>query len=301
MKKLFFVLAGILMPLLLMNCTNAKTGAAQTEAEAEDEAGGLFAIGKPVFEKFVVVNADEGTPIYQKANPNSPTLCRWMEKKGWGDQYQWSDKAVPDDYRSNESMAWAGDLYAVTGEEGDFYKVNLLNLSDDIEAGYILKDQTSDISPEPYTIDLVEEFELDMEYMESCQRVIKEGKYKNLVVCFSTPEINGEFKERLELGVMLDGCIAYPLAGEIHGCSKPDLDKVKLSDEGDYVLLNYPESMVLKQDDGQDLIDLRKLSEDEIGEIVNTMQSRKFDKVRYDFLFPAMGIRSITLKGKSEK
>ena len=301
MKKISFWLAGMLMPLLLVNCTNAKPVAAQTETEAEAKAGGLFAIQKPAVEKFVVVNADEGTPIYRKADKESPTLCRWMEEEDWGEQYQWSDKAVADGYRSNECMAWAGDLYAVTGEEGDFYKVNLLNYTDDSEEGFILTDQTSDISPEPYTIDMAEEFELDTEYMESCQRVIKEGTYKNLVVCFSTPEINGEFKERLELGMMMDGCIAYPLAGEIHCWSEPELDKVKLSDEGDYVLCNYPESMVMKQDEGQDLMDLRKLSEDEIGEMVNMMQSRKFDRVRYEFFFPAMGIRSITMKVKKEK
>ena len=292
MRKLFFMLAGILMP-LLFGCTNAKASAVQ-----EEEASNLFDISKPAFEKFVVVNSEESVPIYQKADKNSPVLCRWMEdiESDMADvQYQWSDKAVPAGYISETDGAWPGAAYAVLGEEGDFYIVNILNEYSDIEAGYLLKEYVSDVSAEPITTEKIEE----IPWQQSV--VIRDGKYKNLVLTDNHDELWGE---SMEVGVMLDGCVAYPFSGKIYCDLNTELDKPRLFTEENTLCYQYPQDKSHEcSEDGFEedytyvAVDLKKLSDEEKADIFETVLKRPFEKVRFEYSLP-MGLTMVFMNVK---
>jgi len=288
MKKLSLGLAGILMPMLFMSCTNTKTTAIQEETETEN----LLGVSKPVFEKFVVVIEDHELPIYQKADKNSPILYCWTEdiESDMADvQYHWSGETVAEGYVSNECGVWEGCILAVLSEEGDFYKVNTLGDFGDIEVGYLPKTAVRDISTEPYTADVAEAVEWHQ------TMVIKDGKYKNLVLTDNFDELWGE---SIELGVLLDGCIAYPVGAKADCDVDVTLDKIKVSKEENYITFFFPKNIRNRptSEGFEEIVDLKKLSEEQVGEICETLMSQKYDKVRFDYYVPDYGVTSVTTK-----
>lgn len=290
MKKLFFVLAGMLMSILFMSCTNAKTTAAQESEPAEEE--NLLGIRKPVFEKFVVVNEGHESPLYQKADKNSPTLCCWTEdiESDMADvQYHWSNEKVAEGYAPNDCVTWEGCILAVLGEEGDFYRVSTLGDYGDIEAAYVPKAAVGDLTTEPYTAEVAEAVEWHQ------TMVIKDGKYKNLVLTDNFDELWGE---SIELGVLLDGCIAYPVGAKADCDVDVTLNKIKVSKEENYITFFFPKNLRNRpwSVGFGETVDLEKLSEEQIEEICEALMSQEYDKVRYDYYAPGYGVTSVTAK-----
>lgn len=278
------------MSMLFMSCTNAKTTAAQESEPAEEE--NLLGIQKPVFEKFVVVTEGHESLFYQKADKNSPTLCCWIEdiESDMADvQYHWSNEKVAEGYVSDDCVTWEGRILAVLGEEGDFYRVSTLGDYGDIEAAYLPKDVVGDITTEPYTAEVAEAVAWHQTV------VIKDGKYKNLVLTDNFDELWGE---SIELGVLLDGCIAYPVGAKAECDVDVTLDKIKVSKEENYIGFFFPKNLRNRpaSEGFGETVDLKNLSEEQIGVICEALMGQAFDWVRYDYYTPDYGVTSFTVK-----
>ena len=102
--------------------------------------------------------------------------------KGLGDkekEKQWLIRSAIGDLRhSIKDQASLWTLANLLSEEGDFYKVYILNEWCDIESAYILKASVGVIKSAPIKADMLEEEE-DKYFMF---RVIKDGKYKDIVL-----------------------------------------------------------------------------------------------------------------------
>ena len=285
MKHLYFLL-GALIPMLLACCTGKKSN------EQEAEAQPLFDITAPAFDKFVVVADDEGTPVYKEADTSSPMLVYWtedIESDMAGVENHWSNEAVKSGYISDSFVAWPGTVYAVLGEEGDFYKVNILSLYCELEAGFIPKSAVSSINTDPLTADV-------LEGIEYCQtKVVREGQYKGLVMVDNADELWGE---SLELGILLDGCVAYPLCGKMECANDKAATDIRLDDQDWGLTLYYPDSLKADADEDawMETMDPRKLSEEQIGKIYETVKKSPVEKVRYDYYNKARGIWPVYTK-----
>ena len=198
------VLWGLLVSMLTTNCKNKNSGG---RAESAVNTGRVINVSSPPFEKFVVVT-NEGTELYKNADTNSPTLVGWVETYCTSDHcdsfYQWSYQPARHGFEqpSMSTITYEGKVFPVLGEEGDFYKVYILNEGCDIESAYILKASVGVIKSAPIKADMLEEE--DKYFMF---RVIKDGKYKDIVLIDEYDELGGE---TFKVGVLNDGIVAIP-------------------------------------------------------------------------------------------
>lgn len=285
MKKSMFFVLGLCVPLMLCNCTN------KSAESSEEESSNVLGVTVPKVEKFVVITADE-TPVFKAADENSPYLVNCMEdiESDMADfQVQWSDEKVPKGYTSSSAGGYASNVYAVLGEEGDFYKVSIVDKNPewgcDIEAGYIRKVDTEDMTPEPVTVELIET-PVEWEWYPTV--IKKDGKYKNLVMSVEVNELWGT--ETLEIGVLTDGVIVVPEGNiaQLGGCSDQaqDLDFDVKDNVGD-LLFCYPKSLAKLSEEGEAMcLDPAKLTDEQIDQILGKMALRKSEYVKCEYFFP---------------
>ena len=209
MKKLALYALGLCVSLMFMNCKGQASGG-NSDGDATDDSvqvGNILNVGEPTVEKFVRV-VKENSEIFRYADPESPWLVTWMEDLESDMAIivdKWSNEDVPDGYSCDESFAYPGQVFAVLGEEGDFYKVSIYNDNCDIESGFVKKADVEDVEPETATADALEEIDSEIEGMD--MKIFKEGKYKGLVLRVLQDELHGI---TLEVGVLMNGCLAFP-------------------------------------------------------------------------------------------
>lgn len=270
MKKVSYFLSGMLIPLLFANCTGKSS---------QEEAENLLHVKLPQMEKFVVITAEEA-PIYKEADTNSPTLLMCVEDCECDMpevSVQWSDQQVPQGFSNDSRALFAGQPAAVVGEEGDFYRITTLDDYSDVETGYILKSATEDIKPEPVTAELAETEEW------APTLVVKEGKYKNLVLRTIPDELNGE---RMEVGVLVDGVLAFPCNYVFDIWMDNNVEGMKIDEMFSF---RYSEDMVCKNSDGYMIgFDPKKLSEEQIGQIFEYVTKTEVEQVKYEYNFPML-------------
>ena len=302
-KTKLFVLLGMLIPMLTANCSEKKTAEKAETTETAETAGttakaeSLIKLSLPPFEKFVVVTTEE-EGLYKKPDTNSPTLVRWDEADCESDfceiAYQWSDQPDKPGFElSTDIIACEGWVFPVLGEEGKFYKVCVLNKWCDIESAYILKASVGDIECAPIKADLLEE---EDDYFKC--RVLKEGKYKDVVLIDVYDELEGE---TLQVGVLNDGVVATPFAYFIDSSWLNDQDEgIIINDSEDGIFLRYNKSVAMATEEGNESyrLDLKKLSDEQIAKIVDTVVKRKPEYVNYMYHFPAQGPKDFVYKAK---
>ncbi|MBP3213549.1 MAG: hypothetical protein J6M19_01725 [Bacteroidaceae bacterium] len=295
MKKLSFLLLGMFIPLLCANCKGTSTSNVE-------ETDNLLHVNAPTVQKFVAVSVDDA-PIYKEPDTSSPTRVWWIEdiESDMADRlYEWSDVPVKSGYVSYPENAYAGMAFAVLGEEGDFYKVGLLGLYSDQEYGYILKSSASEVSTEPLTAEWFKQWfeEAEGEMGLNVTRVVEEGKYKGLVLTSGGDELDGP---NLQVGVMMDGYVGYPCNYTLSCELNLEEKELKIDDTTEFVRLIFPESMGCMDADGFLMkLDPNKLSEEQIGMIVDYVKKQAPDLVRYDYKFPMLEgfARSFYFKNK---
>ncbi|MBO4850112.1 MAG: hypothetical protein J5529_04315 [Prevotella sp.] len=286
--------------MLTANCTGKKTVEKAETTETTEKTESVMKVASPPFKQFVVVTTED-VGLYKKADTNSPTLVRWIESECESDFcenfYQWSDQPGKSGYElSPEIIAYESRVFPVLGEEGNFYKVYTLNEWCEIESAYISKDCVGNIESTSIKTDMLE---AEDNYL-NC-RVVKDGKYKDVVFIDEYDELNGE---NLQVGVLKDGVIAIPsiynidcqMLPELEGTSE-DLD-IK-EDEGSFYL-NYNKSlsMVAEKEYESYQLNLKKLSPEQLTKIIDTVTTKQPEYVKYMYHFPAQGLQSFYYMAK---
>jgi hypothetical protein len=251
----------------------------------------------PPFQKFVVVTVpDEG--LYKNADLNSPTLIRWDEANCESDfcetAYQWSDEPDKEGFEISTDILTSEDrVFPVLGEEGKFYKVCILSKWCDYESAYIPKACVQDIETSPIKADMLE---AEGNYFKC--RVVKEGKYKDIVLIDEYNDLEGEM---LQVGVLNDGVVAIPVVYYIDSFLISEQNEgfiINDSDEG--ITLTYNKSMGKPIEEGYESyqLDLMKLSDEQIAKIVDAVIKKKPEYVNYMYHFPAMGLETFIYMAK---
>lgn len=295
--RLFILLWGMLIPFVTANCSGKKTAEKAGETETTTNTESVIQVSTPPFQKFVVVTTEKAE-LYKNADTNSPTLVVWNESDCESDFcetiYQWSDQPGKSGFESGEeNIACEGRVFPVLGEEGNFYKVSTTTKWCNIESAYIPKDCVGDIESAPIKADVLE---ADDNYFKC--RVVKDGKYKDIVLIDEYNELEGEY---LHVGVLNDGVVATPLIYNIYSFQLNDQkEDIIIDNTEDEISLKYSKSMALPAEDGGESyqIDLKKLSEEQIAKIVDTVIQKKPEYVEYMYHFPAKGLESFIYNSK---
>ncbi|MBR5687456.1 MAG: hypothetical protein IKX36_05815 [Prevotella sp.] len=294
--RLIVVLWGVLVPLLAANCSDKKA-VEKAEVETTTKTESVINVSAPPFKKFVVVTTEEAG-LYKRADAKSPTLVRWDEADCESDfceiKYQWSNQPNISGFElSTDIIAYEGRVFPVLGEEGKFYKVCTLNEWCDIESAYIPKASVGDIECAPVKPDMLE---AEDNYFKC--RVVKDGKYKDIVIIDEYDELNGE---KLQVGVLKDGFVATPMAYYMDSYldinQKEDIIVNKA--EGDF-FIRYNKSLAAAAEDGDEprQLDPKKLNAKQIAKIVDTVTTKKPEYVNYMYHFPAKGLEFFEYKIK---
>ena len=285
MKNIFLVLMGVLIPMLTANCSERKTVEKTETTETTAKTGSVINVSASPFKKFVVVTSEEDEPLYKRADTDSPTLMLYEEEGCESEDcemiYQWSGEPVKPGYKlSSDVLAYIGRILPVLDEEGDFYKVDVINHDFNIKTGYIHKSCVSSIDWEPLNADILEKPSIGTR-----NRVIKEGKYRDIVFIDNEDELWGE---TLEVGVLLDGYIATPGSYSFE-CSQNLEQKVpiEINDKGNDLFLTYGKSLsVILNGEEFFQLDPLKLTDKQIENLVETVKKKKTEMVKYTYLFP---------------
>lgn len=293
-KTRLFVLLAVLIPMLTANCNDKKVDAKadmDKTAEATAEAESVINLSSPPFKKFVVVTASD-MGLFKKPDTKSPNLVRWIESDCESDFcesiYQWSDQpAKPGFEISTDIIDSEGRIFPVLGEEGDFYKVCTITQWCDIESAYIPKANVGDIEWAPITADMLES---DENYFKC--RVLKDGKYKDVVIISEYDELNGE---TLQVGVLKDGIVAIPVVYSIEGILANDQKEdviLDVSEDSRCIRYNKSLAMHVEEDFEAYQLDINKLSAAQIEKIIDALAKTKPEYVSCMYHFPAQGLQS---------
>ena len=306
---LLVVFCGLLISTLTASCKNKKTGGS---AESAVKTESVIKVSSPPFKQFVVVTTDKAS-LYKKTDTNSATLVLWIKSDCASDYcdniFLWSDQPAKPGFEqpSTYNLAFKGRVFPLLGEEGDFYKVYILNEWCDIESAYIPKACAEYIEYVPIKADRLEAEDNHLKF-----RVMKDGKYKDIVLIDEYNELGGE---TFELGVLNDGIVAIPIVYNIF-CfldieQKEDItiEKTKgfhFTTDGtvdhtiDHFLLKYTKSLAMAaaEDYESYRLDLTKLSGEQIAKIIDTMTTKKPEYVNYMYHFPTQGLQSFYYKEK---
>ena len=300
MKNLLFLLLGLMIAVLTTNCTDKKAveKAETTEATAETES--VIKVSKPEFKKFVVVtDGDENDKValLKDADPNSPSLQMWYESDCESDFceeiYQWSDEPGKSGFElETGGIAYVGKIFPVLGEKGDYYKVATLNKWCLIESAYIHKGTVGDIETAPIKADMLDNHEGGIR-----SRILKDGKYKDIVLIDNEDELYGE---TLQVGMLLDGCVATPVTYSFDcQLDNSQNEPIEIKEEGDNFFIKYNGSLCVADDgDSFNQLDPNKLTDEHINQIVGLVTKKEPEFVEYTYHFPAQGLQYFIWKAK---
>lgn len=286
--RFFVVLCGMLLAGLTANCSDKKNAEKATAADTAAKTESVINVSLPPFQKFVVVTVEESV-LLKTPSEDSPNLVRWIESDCESDDfeniYQWSDQpGKPGFELSTDIMASAGSVYPVLGEEGDYFKVSPLTKWCDVESAFIPKSDVGDIECAPVKADMLE----SEDFYLLC-RVVKDGKYKDIVLMDENDELAGE---TLQVGVLKDGVVALPFAYNIDcNLHNDQQEGILIGETEGSFMLSYNKSLAKATEDGYESfqLDLKKLSMKQIAQIVDTVIKKKPEYTEFMYQFPAQG------------
>ncbi|MBO4673822.1 MAG: hypothetical protein J5616_05695 [Bacteroidaceae bacterium] len=301
MKKISIFVMVMFASLIMWNCKGGTSdGSDQAEGDSAVAENPLH-IGMPVMEKFVRVTSEENTKMYKSPSVDSPWRVTWVEdiESDMADIVEkWSDEKLPSGYFCDDSPAYSGDVLAVLGEEGDFYKVGIRNDRTDMEFGYVKKADVEDVKPEKVTDDVLNEM-IDMfDWVKV--RIIEKGKYKGLALRSTFDELMGE---HFDVGVMLDGVLAFPENNSFFIEYDPNVQELTFvkPEPGEFpYYFKYPKSMSIWNDEFNysNGFNPDMLSDEQIEKIMGDLEKSEF--VKYDFVIPNTegGLMTFWLRSK---
>lgn len=295
--RFLVVLCGMLLAGLTANCSDKKNAEKATAADTATKTESVINVSLPPFQKFVVVTVEESV-LLKTPSEDSPNLVRWIESDCESDDfeniYQWSDQPGKSGFElSTDIMASAGSVYPVLGEEGDYFKVSTLTKWCDVESAYIPKSDVGDIECAPVKADMLE----SEDFYLLC-RVVKDGKYKDIVLMDENDELAGE---TLQVGVLKDGVVALPFAYNIDcNLHNDQQEGILIGETEGSFMLSYNKSLAKATEDGYESyqLDLKKLSMEQIAQIVDTVIKKKPEYTEFMYQFPAQGPKTFVYMSK---
>lgn len=298
MKKFGFVLLGVMIPVLTADSSNMKnaekTETAETAETAVVSAMGAMSesvmkVSMPPFKKFVEVSVEESA-LYKRPDTKSPTLVSWYEadcESEFCEQiYQWSDQPGKEGFELDTDIkASEGAFYPVLDEDNDFYRVCTLNKWCTIESAYIPKSDVKIVETAPIKAD---ELEKNKEWFYHKYRVLRDGKYKGVVLCDELDELTGE---TFRVGLLADGAVLTPVVYEMGAYRNSEQQEgIDIREENGMFTLSFNKSMeAAGKNDFDPRLDLNKLSDEQIAKIVDTVCKKKPGLVSCLYLFPSLG------------
>ena len=276
---------GMIASLMTWSCTsNAKSN------QPAGDSDNVLGVKVPKIEAFVRVTSEEGADVFKSASADSPWRVIWLGQDEEDGEVQvndtWSDEEVPSEYTAEKSVEYAGETLLLLGEEGDFWKVNIYkSYSPDLEIGYIRKSDAEVVKFEALTADMIK---APNQEKLSPTIVKTEGKYAGLVLDIGSDEAWGE--EWIDVGVLVDGMIVSPESSMVtlmRDDEKKDIECVFDKESGN-VLMRYPESMLMDDEDGYgNWFDPAKLTDKQIGQMLKLLsQKKKSERVRCECRIP---------------
>ena len=285
MKRSLLNVLGVIASLVLCSCTsNAKSN------QMTGDADNVLGVKVPKIEAFVRVTTEDGADVFKSASADSPWRVIWLGQDEEEGEVQvndtWSNTKVPSEYTVEKSVEYAGEILLLLGEEGDFWKVNIYkNYSPDLEVGYIRKSDAEVVKFEPLTADMIK---APNQRKLSPTIVKTEGKYAGLVLDIGSDEAWGE--EWIDVGVLVNGMVVSPESSQVKLMRDDEVKKLEFvfDKESGGVLLRYPESMMMDDEDGYGYwFDPAKLNDKQIGQMLKLLsQKKKSERVRCECRVP---------------
>jgi hypothetical protein len=280
-KNFFLLLLGMMIPMLTANCSDKKS-AEKTNAIETTKTKDAFEVNFTRFDKFVQVTKDN-VKLYKETDTNSPTLVRWDQDRLEGERdenstfYQWSGQPGKPDYEKTTDIVYNGEILAVVGEEGDFYKAYICDKK--IESAYIQKSDVKEIKSAPVTADIVE----GPDWFRGIEGyIVKEGKYKDVIMYVTGGERSLTGHE-LHVGILTD-CIVVMPDNYFIDCREMEeqTEPVAFKEEDGHIFLDYNKSAMHEYH-----IDPKKLSEDNIAKIVEIVTKNEPKGMECQYYFPS--------------
>lgn len=193
---------------------------------------------------------------------------------------------MPSEFSTEKSLEYAGNLLMLLGEEGNFWKVNIFkSYAPELEVGYLRKSDAEPVKFEPLTADMIK---APNKHKLSPTIVKTTGKFAGLVIDVGSDEAWGE--EWLDVGVLADGMIVAPTSSEVTLIRNDELTSVKceFDTESGCVLMYYPESMLMDNEDGFGRwFDPAKLTDKQIEQMLEMLSHKqKSELVRCECRIP---------------
>ena len=152
-----------------------------------------------------------------------------------------------------------------------WYKVGTLKRWCEIESAYIPKSEVKTVETAPIKAD---ELEKNKEWFYHRYRVLRDGKYKGVVLCDELDELSGE---TFSVGLLADGVLLTPVVYEMNAyMNTQQQESVCIQEEDGRFTLIYNKSMdAAGENDFDPRLDLNKLSNEQIAKIVETVVKKK--------------------------
>ena len=276
MKKIFLtMMAAALLVVGLMACGG-------------DSSSNPLNIKAPSWSQFVRPKTD-GVKLYKAADQNSPKL-QIAQEHCEGDMCDfeiiWAGERAPRRWSVNDWDTYVGDIFPILAEEGDFYKVYVSSEWLGVAAeAYIKKSECEVVTP----------VKLTQEVLDSVGRtgqrrdyVVQKGALKNLCLSSYFGEYDGlEF----ELGQLCDNCLVF-VNTKATWLSPSDEDGPIVFSRNDdkqnesYQISFGKDNYWKSGEESTGLFDTKKLSDEQVADIFNTIRKDSVKIVRVLYYFP---------------
>lgn len=251
----------------------------------QEKKESLMALPAPQWQKFVMVNEEDGVPLFKEADERSPRLLCWtedLESDMIDVQFKWDDEPKPaDNYIPREEDLYLGTILPVIGEEGDFYKVSIRNEWRHADEAYVPKAAVTDMETAPITPEVLE----GQAYAKIF--AVGEGDLKGLCLISFLGDMDAV---ALEVGELNDNYVAVAAPVSIYANFWEEQQGVELLSSGEFYELKYGPQQALNIEapeyGGMRLFDATKLSEEQVAEVYQIAKSVQPELVKYYYYFP---------------
>ena len=244
-----------------------------------------FGIGKPSWEKFIVVTVQDVT-LHKEARSDSPKLMEAVEKiesDAGAREFRWEDEGKKRGYTIYPYSLERNTVLPVIEETDTWYKVQVRSeLSGAIEHGFIRKEWCREIKPEPITEDVLTRVSKTMQRID---HVVKKGELKNLCLTTQDNVMDGEI---FQVGTIIDGVLVYPNCKGIFlqrdGDSGINLQR---NEEYDNYTLTFGNDYRTNLNEYTQVFDPRKLTDEMVRQIYEAVKNPDLSApMEVEYYFP---------------
>lgn len=253
-----------------------------------DSSSNPLNIEAPSWSQFVRPKTD-GVKLYKAADQNSPKL-QIAQEHCEGDMCDfeiiWAGERVPRRWSVNDWDTYVGDIFPIIAEEGDFYKVYVSSEWLGVAAeAFIKKSECEVVTPAKLTQEVLDSIGKTGQRRDY---VVQKGALKNLCLSSYFGEYDGlEF----EMGQLCDNCLVF-VNTKTTWLSPSDEDGPIMFSRNDdeqnesYQISFGKDNYWKSGEESTGLFDTKKLSDDQVVDIFNTIREDSVKTARVMYYFP---------------